>query len=87
MYCPGIHKIPVPRILVRVTRIVDSIVIQRVEPCIAMSSSNLTRSKIEEWLQQRFAGQVFMNDTRVNAIVNVLSALELLSGNSKKVLK
>ena len=65
----------------------DSIVIQRVEPCIAMSISNLTRSKIEEWLRQRFAGQVFMNDTRVNAIVNVLSALELLSGNSKKVLK
>ena len=37
------------RILARVTRIVDSIVIQRVEYCIAMSISYLTRSKIEDF--------------------------------------
>ena len=31
--------------------------------------------------------QVCMKDISVNAIVNVLSALELLSGNSKRVLE
>ena len=37
------------RILAQVTRIVDSIVIERVEYCIAMSISCLTRSKIEDF--------------------------------------
>ena len=37
------------RILARVTRIVDSIVIERVEYCIATSISCLTRSKIEHF--------------------------------------
>jgi len=37
------------RILARVTRIVDSIVIERVEYCIATSISCLTRSEIEDF--------------------------------------
>ena len=39
----------VSRILARVTRIVDSIVIERVKYCIATSISCLTRSKIEDF--------------------------------------
>ena len=45
------NSIPVSlsRILARVTRIVDSIVIERVECCIATSISCLTRSKFEDF--------------------------------------
>jgi hypothetical protein len=37
------------RIFAQVTRIVDSIVIQRVKSCIASSISNRTRSNIEDF--------------------------------------